>query len=167
MENYTLENSPGNGTDLLEQEASAYFQFEYASTGQRFLNFLIDQLFMRYVLTYASGFMVGYLLVLISPDLFQNALEETTTGILILAGLIVAIINHLVYYTFCEKLFRGYTLGKIITGTRAIREDGGELTLRNAFLRSLSRLVPFEAFSGFSIRPWHDQWTDTMVVKSR
>jgi len=66
----------------------------------------------------------------------------------------------------CEKAFKGRTLGKVISGTRAIRNDGGELTLKDALLRSLSRLVPFEVFSGFGT-PWHDSWTNTQVIKAR
>jgi uncharacterized RDD family membrane protein YckC len=76
-------------------------------------------------------------------------------------------LNYIVYYTLCEKLLKGYTLGKLITGTRAIRQDGGELTFRNALLRSLSRCVPFEVFSGFNTLTWHDSWTDTKVIKAR
>jgi uncharacterized RDD family membrane protein YckC len=69
-----------------------------------------------------------------------------------------------VYYSLCEKLFRGQTLGKLITATCALRTDGEELTFKDALLRSLCRLVPLEVFSGFGV-PWHDAWTNTMVVK--
>jgi uncharacterized RDD family membrane protein YckC len=82
-------------------------------------------------------------------------------------GVILAYFNYIIYYTFCEKLFRGYTLGKLVTGTRAIRTDGQELTFRDTILRTLSRIVPFEVFSGFGGHPWHDEWTKTMVIKSR
>ncbi len=62
---------------------------------------------------------------------------------------ILVLLNYLLYYTVCEKAFKGYTLGKLVSGTRAIRDDGGELTLKDAFLRSASRLVPLEFLSGF------------------
>jgi uncharacterized RDD family membrane protein YckC len=91
---------------------------------------------------------------------------ENKAGLYIISYIIV-IINYVFYYTLCEKLFKGYTLGKLITGTRAMRQDGEALTFKDALLRSLSRLVPFEVFSGFSTLPWHDSWTNTMVVKSR
>ncbi|MBK6634385.1 MAG: hypothetical protein IPG38_08770 [Chitinophagaceae bacterium] len=55
----------------------------------------------------------------------------------------------------------------MVTGTRAIRQDGNELTFKDALLRSLCRLVPFEVFSGFNILTWHDSWTETMVIKAR
>ncbi|MBS1653790.1 MAG: RDD family protein [Bacteroidetes bacterium] len=88
------------------------------------------------------------------------------SGSMILLGYIIMIFNYIVYYTFCEKVFKGHTLGKLITGTRAIREDGEELTFKDAILRTLSRLVPFEPFTGFGT-PWHDSWTKTRVVKTR
>jgi uncharacterized RDD family membrane protein YckC len=80
---------------------------------------------------------------------------------------VIFICNYLFYYTLCEKLFRGYTLGKFITGTRAIREDDEELTFKDALLRSLCRIVPLEVLSALAGFPWHDRWTKTKVVKTR
>jgi uncharacterized RDD family membrane protein YckC len=154
-------------TSVFDQQELLQLQFTEASTGQRFLNYLIDAIVMQYGLSFATGFLVGYIVNAISPELAYDlfVLRANSTDVL-LGFYLLSIVNYLIYYTFCEKVFNGYTLGKLITGTRAIREDGGELTFKNAFLRSASRLVPFEAFSGFG-RPWHDSWTSTMVVKSR
>ncbi|HEX2627520.1 MAG TPA: RDD family protein, partial [Chitinophagaceae bacterium] len=68
---------------------------------------------------------------------------------------------------FCEKLFQGYTIGKLLTGTRAVRNDGKELTWKDAIVRSLCRMIPFEVLSGFAYRPWHDSITKTTVVQVR
>jgi uncharacterized RDD family membrane protein YckC len=68
------------------------------------------------------------------------------------------------YYSFLEIVFSGRTVGKFCTRTRAIRVDGQPFRAKDAIFRSLVRLVPFEAFSGFGV-PWHDRWTDTTVVK--
>jgi len=144
------------------------FQYETASTGQRFLNMLIDGLFMNYGLGYLTGSIVGYLLGTLFPDFAMSLFSDLSASGAIIFGVILAYFNDVVYYTFCEKVFKGYTLGKLITGTRAIRTDGGELTLRNAFLRTVSRLVPFEPFSiWFGDGLWHDRWTKTMVIKTR
>jgi uncharacterized RDD family membrane protein YckC len=142
------------------------YRYEYASTGQRFLNYLIDFLFLRFVVDAAVGFIIGFVIKLLFPDVRESigAVSETT---LILVGLAVWLITFVAYYTFSEKWFKGYTLGKLITGTRAVRSDGSTLTWENAFLRSISRIVPFEPLSGFGGHPWHDQWTKTMVIKSR
>lgn len=156
------------GQDLLAGESYIDNHFEYATQGQRFLNWLIDNLLMRFGLTYLTGMGVGVIIGIAAPDFFQNlAYSEERTGTLILIGFGVAYLNYIIYYTLCEKLFKGYTLGKVITGTRAIRQDGKELTFKDALLRSLCRLVPFEVFSGFSTLTWHDSWTDTMVIKAR
>lgn len=160
-------------TGLQESEQHLFteediYQYEYASTGQRFLNMLIDNILMNYGLSYLSGSIVGYLLGTFFPDFAVSLFSEPESSEVILFGVIVAYFNHIIYYTFCEKLFRGYTLGKLITGTRAIRIDGKELTFKDTVLRSLVRLVPFEALSiWFGNGLWHDRWTKTMVIKTR
>lgn len=154
--------------DILSAETYIEQHHVYASQGQRFLNWLIDNILMRYGLAYLTGMGVGIIIGLVAPDFFiNNAYSENNFGPLFFIGILIAYLNYILYYTLCEKLFKGYTLGKLITGTRAIRQDGKELTFRNALLRSLSRCVPFEVFSGFNTLTWHDSWTDTMVVKAR
>jgi uncharacterized RDD family membrane protein YckC len=153
--------------DLLAEEAYIDNHFVYATQGQRFLNWLIDNALIRFGLNYVSGLAAGSLLTILFPEFMTKiAYGENQAGLYIIVFFVVAL-DYIFYYTLCEKLFKGYTLGKLITGTRAIRQDGGELTFRNALLRSLSRCVPFEVFSGFSTLTWHDSWTDTMVIKAR
>ena len=52
------------------------FHYEEASTGQRFLNLLIDTVFMNYGLSFLIGSLVGYLLGTLFPEdddqLFSN-----------------------------------------------------------------------------------------------
>lgn len=159
-----MENTEDIQPDLLTNEIDPYFQYLHATQGQRFLNFIIDNILMRLTLTYASGYVVGQILQVIAPEFLLRLLDDDSkVGLYVLSYMIV-IINYLVYYTLCEKLFKGQTLGKLITGTKALRTDGQELTFKDALLRSLCRLVPLEIFSGFGV-PWHDAWTNTMVVK--
>ena len=160
-------NQPTRDGQNFLDEPTAYVNYEYATTGQRFLNFLIDNLLMRYGLTYITGYAIGIFLGSFFPAFLSDVITGSNTLKILLLSYIIAILNYILYYTLCEKLFKGYTLGKLITGTKAIREDFGELTFKDAILRSLSRLVPFEVFSGFSIKPWHDEWTNTMVIKTR
>jgi uncharacterized RDD family membrane protein YckC len=159
-----MENTEEIQPDLLTSEIDPYFQYIHATQGQRFLNFIIDNILMRLTLTYASGYVVGRVLQVIAPDfLLRLVYDDSKVGLYALSYIIL-ILNYLVYYTLCEKLFKGQTLGKLITGTNALRTDGQELTFRDTLLRSLCRLVPLEVFSGFGV-PWHDSWTNTMVVK--
>lgn len=140
-------------------------QYQEASTGQRFLNLLIDVLLMRYVISWGVGFMLGMILAAFFPEFLEAIPDEGFEYYL--TSYLISVFTVVIYYTFCEKLFNGYTLGKLITGTRAVRENGDGLRFKDALLRSLCRVVPFEWFSGFGYRPWHDSWTRTIVVKTR
>lgn len=160
-----------NYTHPIESELSdqliSEIQVVPATTGQRFLNYLIDNLLLQYGLSLLTGMAVGTLLAIFFPDYMLKLSQSDDSFALLPFAYLVVLVNYLVYYTICEKAFKGYTLGKLITGTRAIREDGNELTFKDALLRSLSRLVPFEVFSAFGGYPWHDSWTRTRVIKSR
>src|SRR5215204_3811910 len=109
-------------TDLFED--GEFVEYNEASNGQRFLNYLIDYLLMAFGISYATSYLLIQLLLAISPETAYDLFGETNR----LATYVIAFINHIFYYTVCEKAFRGHTLGKLITGTRAIREDGEELT---------------------------------------
>lgn len=162
-----MENESVNETVSLSDELNSYIKYTEASLGQRFLNFLVDNLLMRYGLSYLTGSLIGYMLVTLVPDFTYKLFNQESSLNFFVLSYIFGVFNYLIYYTFCEKVFRGYTLGKLITGTRAVRQDGGELTFKDTILRSLSRLVPFEPLSALGRKPWHDTWTNTMVVKSR
>jgi uncharacterized RDD family membrane protein YckC len=168
-----LENTPvtpddsNKQVDYLTGLEDVTQQWSYASPGQRFVNYLIDNLFMNYGLGYLSGMVIGAALAAISPEfLSQSTSMENVWGFVLIA-LLIGYVNYIIYYTLCEKLFKGYTLGKLVSGTRAVCANGTELSFRDCILRSLCRLVPFEVFSGFGGHPWHDRWTNTIVIKSR
>jgi uncharacterized RDD family membrane protein YckC len=143
---------------LLDIEQDLYL--ERASVGARFANFLIDEIFY-YVL------LIGIIaLILTNQDPGNSFLEREDPGALFFQYLaLFAFI--VIFFTIQEGAFKGKTLGKLITGTRAVKIDGGQLTWKDALMRSLCRLVPFEAFSAFGGCPWHDRWTDTIVTRDR
>lgn len=166
MENNQTENfADHNKADLLNADELMLNEFVYASTGQRFLNYLIDNIFMNYGIGFLTGYVIG-LIIGVSETTYFNDIRENSMSMFVFIYT-VAILNYLFYYILSEKLFNGYTLGKLITGTRAIRDDGTAMTFKDVLIRTLCRLVPFEVFSGFKIRAWHDEWSRTMVVKAR
>lgn len=136
-----------------------------ASTGQRFANFVIDFIVVR-GLTLGFFFLLGGLLGSLYPEELNEVLYEfeTNPGYRILDYLMTAAVT-IVFYALIEGFSKGRSLGKLITNTQAVTEDGGPISWGNAWKRSLCRLVPFEPFSGLSGFPWHDTWTNTMVVK--
>ena len=159
-----MENTELMQPDLLVDDDNPFFEYNKASQGQRFFNFLIDNVVIRVALAYVTGLAVGYMLMAFFPDLVYSLSNNKT--LLYLVSVLIVFIDYLLYYTLSEGLFKGITIGKLITGTKAINEDGKELSLKQAFLRSACRLIPFEPLSGLGI-PWHDSVTNTIVIKTR
>lgn len=137
-----------------------------ATKEQRCINFIIDNLIMKFTLAYATSVGFAWVLDLSFPEFSALLFSEESWVNILVATYMVSRVNYAIYYSVCEKLFNGYTVGKLFTGTRAIRLDGGELTLKNAIHRSFSRFLPFEFLSGFGKQPWHDSWTGTTVIKA-
>jgi uncharacterized RDD family membrane protein YckC len=147
-------------------EDVAVITLEYATKEQRCINFIIDNLVMRFSLAYATGILFHYVIQSAFPDFAKILFAEDSILALLVATYMISRVNYAIYYSLSEKYFNGYTLGKLVTGTRAIREDGDELTWKNAIHRSFSRFLPFEFLSGFGAKPWHDSWTGTTVIKA-
>ncbi len=122
--------------------------YESVSTGTRFVNYLLD-LVVFYALSFGSAYA------------FASVLPLENQFVAIMFSYIV----YFTYFTFMEGLTGGRTIGKIITGSVAIREDASPFTWNDALVRSLSRMVPFEPFSALDGHPWHDRWSKTLVVK--
>ena len=138
---------------------------EPASVGVRFANLLIDTLFY-YAVMLLLAVALGFLYEATGNDIETSFLSREDIGAISLQYLL-SFITYLGVFTLMEGSAKGKTLGKLITGTRALTIDGGNITWKIAFMRSLCRIVPFEAFSAFGGNPWHDRWTDTIVVKER
>jgi uncharacterized RDD family membrane protein YckC len=147
--------------DLL-QEFERTVDLKPVSLGLRFLNYILDV-----IAFYAISFLVGILfafLVTINPNNYNGRVSDNARYMqlyLLLAWILILV----VYYTLFEFFAKGRTLGKMITGTVAVREDASNLTFKDAFLRTLCRFIPFEPFSAFGYRPWHDTLTRTLVIK--
>ena len=155
-----MENTIPSVFDEIEQQTS-----EYATTSQRFVNFLIDT-----IVYYAVSFVLGYVLALIlrifGAEDFLRWLMEGSDGVK-LFNLFFGLCVFTLTYTVIEGLSKGKTLGKLVTGTRVVNEDESPISWKQAFRRSLFRLVPFEGFSALNGFPWHDRWSHTKVIKER
>lgn len=135
-----------------------------AGQGKRFLNFLIDRVVMV-----GFFFVLGVVLVILDEKGIAGGVSENFEHIDGVADILLSCIGTILYYTFFESVC-GRSVGKMITGTKVVTVSGAPLTFGSALLRSLSRLVPFEAFSflGSGVDTgWHDKWTDTRVIDLR
>lgn len=143
--------------DILRDEQLPWEQQD-ASTGQRFANYIIDIICFYAVLFVGAMFAAA---IIPGAAEFFAGMEDTNS----IVDRIVSLILYGIFMALTEAIFKGRTLGKLITRTKAIRINGEPISFYDAFMRGLSRMVPFEALSGFSGHPWHDKWTDTRVVK--
>lgn len=141
--------------------------YEQASMGQRLANYLID-LIIFYAALFIFGLVFGVSIAASNPDGFTS--EENAAAALGGLGMIYLAFFGVFfgYYTFLEGS-KGKTLGKMITKTKVIRDDGEPMSFGKSFLRTLCRLVPFEILSVFfgNGKMWHDSWTGTTVVKDK
>ncbi|MEJ8801880.1 RDD family protein [Pontibacter sp. H249] len=120
------------------------------SKSKRFIHYLIDL-----VSFYLFAFVMGILLVLVGMEFIIEEVNETILGLMIM----------FVYYWGFESVF-GQTVGKMVTGSIVVTEDGEKITPTDAFKRTLCRLIPFEALSFLGSGPgWHDTISKTRVVK--
>ena len=105
-------------------------------------------------------------MALINPSFFDSMDDSPGFG---LADRIVSIFLYGVYMGIVEGLFKGKSLGKLITKTRAVNYDGSKISWSKAFGRGFSKAVPFCVFSalGSPCNPWQDRWTSTMVIDEK
>ena len=134
--------------------------FEYcrASGMKRLANYLID-LIAFYILVLFLGFF--------SEILFPGSISEMNLNP-IMDRVITIFIYGLIMFII-EIASNGKSLGKVITGTRAMTYDGERLNFGQALIRNFVRAVPFNALSGVGspCSPWHDTWSHTLVIDEK
>lgn len=149
-----MENQPTR--DLLNADELLRYDPTPAKWTKRLANVLIDLIVFYLLLV-----VVGLVLAIAFPAVV-NTLENTNTFV----DRLVSSLLFSLYCFGCEVLLGGKTLGKFITKTHVVDNDGNQPTTGALLKRSLYRMIPFDAFSFFSETPvgWHDRYANTMVV---
>ena len=147
-----------------EDKASFDPELLLASSTKRLFNMIIDYI-VFYLLAIVFVFMSALVGAMFFPEeagFFDDGNNNQ------LWMYVIVYVSYIFYYTTLEAA-SGRTIGKLITGTKVVDKDGKVPTLSAIFRRSLSRIVPFEAFSflGNNARGWHDAWTDTWVIEKK
>lgn len=129
------------------------------SLEKRLLNHLID-LVCIYLFSIVFGTILGFILGILWPSSL-SVFEEDNRVVNYLFGFLVS----MMYYTFLE-FTTGRTVGKYITKTRVTTINGDIPGFGTILLRSLCRLIPFEALSFFGADQsgWHDKLSKTTVI---
>lgn len=130
------------------------FEIEPVGKGKRFATYLID-----YVGIYALVFILAFFVTIIFG-------QERMLAILGEHEILLTVLLFFFYYAVFEGLW-ARTPAKFILGTVVVTEDGSKPSFRAILIRSLCRFIPFEPFSFFGERGWHDAISKTYVVSTR
>lgn len=135
-----------------------------ASKGKRFGNFIVD-----YIIQMIIGGGIGVVIALMAEftgnyTLYDLVVESESRVIDYTFGFFILFI----YYVFFESL-TSKSIGKYITQTKVVLEDGSKPAFYDILLRTLCRLIPFEQFSflGTDGKGWHDSLSKTYVVDEK
>lgn len=131
-----------------------------ATKSQRFGNYIIDMIV--HTLLNLIPIVVGWILY----EFFGKA--DLSLWFEQINPIVEFLLNYLViviYYMIMETM-TGRSFGKYATNTKVFMQDGSEPEPYAVFIRSVSRLIPFEAFSflGEHAKGWHDTLAKTVVV---
>lgn len=143
-----------NGTYILDDKL-------LASSGTRFLNYILD-----IVAIIALIFVFSFISALIAAFLGLNEFLYWLGNLSDIEGQLIFLIISVFYYSLTESVF-GRSLGKFITGTVVVDENGEKPSFGIIFKRTLCRLIPFDGFSFLGSRGWHDSISDTYVVNKK
>lgn len=138
----------------VDASAVEHREIEPVGKGRRFATYLID-----YIIINVAMFIIGVLAIIALGDAGVELLEGGSNFVL-------AVLVYFVYYVVFEGLW-ARTPAKFMLGTIVVMEDGSQPPMRKILVRTLCRFIPFEPFSFFGDRGWHDSIPRTRVVSTR
>lgn len=130
-----------------------------ATHTQRFTNLVIDSI-MQVIL-----FVIVLMFILTNKEIEEAKSYMVRLQDNALLQYIFTSCIALFYYNIFE-IFSARTVGKLITQTIVVDDNGEKPNHETIMVRSISRLIPFNALSiiGFPARTWHDRISKTYVV---
>jgi uncharacterized RDD family membrane protein YckC len=150
--------------------------FRRAGFGIRCLAMAIDILFVVMLdgaLLFGGGVLIGKTTGIVDMILTSRGLEflHLVTPLL-KAALATTVCVPPLYFIIMTAVF-GQTIGKMITGIRVVRSNGGRVSLPRAFVRLVGYVVSgVLLFAGFlwilwdpECQGWHDMLADTIVIR--
>lgn len=150
-----MKNEPVSDEQARFSEAEEWDEeeLEAAGIGSRVVNYLFDLLGIGLL-----AFFVG--MAMESLGLKDLLVDDNT-------NMLVGFLIIMTYYSVWEGL-TSRTLGKLITGTYVVTDEGLKPSFANILGRTLCRFIPFEALSFiFGSLGFHDRFSHTRVVKDQ
>jgi len=82
-----------------------------------------------------------------------------------LLGYVILLLSYIGYYTLMETKYQK-TIGKFITKTTVVTNDGAKPEVGDIVRRTFCRLIPFDRVSFlFTQNGFHDRLSDTTIIK--
>lgn len=134
-----MEIVPESFDETLEIDTpeNVVFGYEVAGIGSRFLAALIDSALIGVI-----QLVIFLFSVVLVGSFFRGRLETFSGWILAAIGLISFVILW-GYYIFFEVLWNGQSPGKRVVKLRVLQKDGAPVTLSEAIIRNLVRVIDF------------------------
>lgn len=108
------------------------------------------------------GFLIIAFILSSILELFYNPTDKQT---IYLVGYVLLLVSFFLYFVIMEYKFQK-TIGKFITKTKVVMNDGRRPKLNEIFIRTACRLIPFDKFSFlFMKNGFHDTLSNTTVIK--
>lgn len=141
---------------MIVKEKNVFPRIASASIFQRIGNLFLDIIFL-----YVFAFVFGMATAIMGIQYIFQSINSFWLGVLL-------------YFIYCvnfEAFWGGRTVGKFITGTKAVNKDGTKITFWKAIIRSLCRFIPFDPISYLAwdgkLDGWHDKFTQTTVISTK
>lgn len=134
-----------------------------ASKSKRLANYFIDRIVFTLLLVVIT-FVVAIIAELLGSESVLEVLYDLENMNRLIDKLVSSVI-FIIFYSILESISQR-TIGKLITQTKVVLENGEKPPLETIIIRSLCRIIPFEPFSflGNIPRGWHDTLSKTYVV---
>jgi uncharacterized RDD family membrane protein YckC len=141
--------------DLIEEiePIIEYFDFKAVPKLIRLGTFIVDQIFLTSIIYFTNPMIKTY------DSLNESKGIKNTT-------VIIFFFISFAYFFISEWQFKGKTLGKYVTFTRAVDNSGHSMSFLQLIFRTFARFIPFNPFSfiGKESNGWHDLLSSSMVV---
>lgn len=108
-----------------------------ASFATRMLSAVIDGVLQLAVLVGGTIAMV-----------WLTARAELDDGLVIAGVLVMSVLAYVGYPVLCELLLRGRSVGRLVMGTRVVRDDGGPVHVRQSLIRAVMAMLEIWSTSG-------------------
>lgn len=159
--------SPAIAEDRLFKDVQLDGAQKPASQGLRFANSLLDNIIIQ-AISYPAGYVFGMVWGSSIVASGRQPTQDDLFGLQVM-GFFLGLAISFTYFSLTEILFQR-SLAKFVTGTKVVSENGSRPSVGQILGRTLSRYIPFEAFSFFGGQGypvgWHDSLSGTRVVKA-